>query len=74
MSIIIPTSTSTLSNLSLVSQDMFASILPYLYVIVGIVLAFYIIETIRFWMSDYPERYSKLEERDRKRKEDVIEY
>jgi hypothetical protein len=62
---IIPTSTSTYSELSLVSGDMLSSILPYLYVIIGIVLAFYIIETVRFWISDYPERYTRLEDRKR---------
>jgi hypothetical protein len=67
MSLIIPTSTSTFPEIATVSQDMFSSILPYLYTIIGIVLAFYIIETIRFWMSDYPERYNRLEDIDRKR-------
>ena len=67
MSLIIPTSTSTLSEIGTVSQDMFSTILPYLYVIIGIILAFYIIETIRFWMSDFPERYNKLDNIDRKR-------
>ena len=68
---LIATSTNTFSELSTVSSSMFSSILPYLYVIIGIILAFYIIETIRFWFSDYPERYNKLEkEKEETRKKD----
>lgn len=46
MTLIIPTDTSAFSNLSTVSSDLFSSILPYLYVVVGIIVAFYIIEKI----------------------------
>ena len=53
--------TSTYSELGTVSGNVFSSLLPYLYVICGIVMTFYIIETIKFWFSDYPERYEKLE-------------
>ena len=62
---LIATSTQVFSELSTVSSSIFSDILPYLYVIIGIVLAFYIIETIRFWFSDYPERYNRLEKKDR---------
>lgn len=65
MTYIIPTATSTFSDISFVTSDMFSSILPYLYVVIGIVLAFFVVETIQFWMSDYPERYRELEKKDR---------
>lgn len=67
MTYLIPTSTTTLQDLGTVSSDTFSSILPYLYLIAGILLAFYILENIRFWTSDYPQRYTDLEKRDRSR-------
>lgn len=62
---LIDTGTTTYSELSTVANSVLSDILPYLYVIIGIVLAFYIIETIRFWFSDYPERYNRLERKDK---------
>ena len=62
---LINTGTTTYSELSTVANSLLSDILPYLYVIIGIVLAFYIIETIRFWFSDYPERYNRLERKDK---------
>lgn len=62
---LIDTGTTTYSELSTVANSLLSDILPYLYVIMGIVLAFYIIETIRFWFSDYPERYNRLEKKDK---------
>lgn len=62
---LIDTGTTTYSELSTVANSVLSDILPYLYVIIGIVLAFYIIETIRFWFSDYPERYNRLEKKDK---------
>jgi hypothetical protein len=62
---LIDTGTTTYSELSTVANSLLSDILPYLYVIIGIVLAFYIIETIRFWFSDYPERYNRLERKDK---------
>lgn len=63
---LIYTGTTTYSELSTVANSVLSDILPYLYVIIGIVLAFYIIETIRFWFfSDYPERYNRLERKDK---------
>lgn len=73
MSVIIPTQTNAFTEIGEVSSSAFSGILPYIYLICGIVLAFYIIETIRFWMSDYPERYNKLEEKERQKKQSVIE-
>jgi hypothetical protein len=68
---LIETGTSTYQELGTVAGSVLSDILPYLYVIIGIVLAFYIIETIRFWFSDYPDRYNRLNS---KKKDDVIEY
>ena len=62
---LIDTGTTTYSELSTVANSLLSDILPYLYIIIGIVLAFYIIETIRFWFSDYPERYNRLERKDK---------
>ena len=62
---LIDTGTTTYSELSTVANSLLSDILPYLYVIIGIVLAFYIIETIRFWFSDYPERYNRLERKEK---------
>ena len=61
MSIIIPTQSNAFSEIGTVSSNAFSGILPYLYVVIGIFLAFYIIQSIRFWISDYPERYEKIE-------------
>lgn len=73
MSVIIPTQTNALTEIGEVSSSAFSGILPYIYLICGIVLAFYIIETIKFWMSDYPERYNRLEEKERQKKQSMIE-
>jgi len=73
MSIIIPTQTDAFSEIGSVSGDAFSGVLPYLYLICGIVLAFYIIETIKFCMSDYPERYDKLQEKERQKNDSMLE-
>lgn len=59
---LIATTTNVYNELGTVATSMFTDISTYLYIIIGIVLAFYIIETIRFWFySDYPGRYERLE-------------
>jgi hypothetical protein len=73
MSIIIPTQSDAFSEIGSVSSDAFSGVLPYLYVVIGIALAFYIIQTIRFWMSDYPERYDKIQERERQKNDSMLE-
>lgn len=43
---LISTSTNTLQQIGLVSSDTFSSVLPFLYVIIGILLAFFIVSMI----------------------------
>ena len=67
MTHIIPTSTTTLQDIGIVSSDAFSAILPFIYLIAGVVLAFYIVESIIFWTSDYPQRYTDLEKKGKTR-------
>jgi len=73
MSIIIPTQTDAFSAIGEVSSSAFSGVLPYIYLICGVALAFYIIETIKFWLSDYPERYNKLQEKERQKNDSMLE-
>jgi len=67
---IIATSTTNevFTELGNVSSEAFSGVLPFLYLVIGIALAFFIVETITFWFSDYPERYARLEEKNRQKK------
>jgi hypothetical protein len=60
MTQIIPTSTSTYSDLTLVSRDLFASIFPYLCVVIGIIFTSYLIYKLKdiFGTMEKPTMYT----------------